>query len=189
MVSSPTKSAKTAKHKTGILGVHPLLAAVAAMALMFAGAVFGAWLNMAKREQAVVQAAKLAPPAAVAKPRTAPPSFTPPVIANMDELDTEPPAIAGPPPPPNLAEQVAKAQAAPPLADPLHAFALPFSAPANRILIAIVIDDMGLDRVHSQRAVELPGPLTLSFLTYANNLSTWAAVARDAGHEVLVDRF
>jgi hypothetical protein len=33
--------------------------------------------------------------------------------------------------------------------------------------------------------IELPGPLTLSFLTYAGDLQGWADRARAAGHEVL----
>jgi hypothetical protein len=52
-------------------------------------------------------------------------------------------------------------------------------------MVAVVIDDMGLDEVRSQKVLALPGPLTLSFLTYANDLPTWAARARTAGHEVL----
>lgn len=44
---------------------------------------------------------------------------------------------------------------------------------------------MGLHEARSQQVLELPGPLTLSFLTYANDLTTWAARARTAGHEVL----
>jgi uncharacterized protein len=51
--------------------------------------------------------------------------------------------------------------------------------------IAIVIDDMGLDDSRSQKVLALPGPLTLSFLTYVNDLDSWAARARAAGHEVL----
>jgi polysaccharide deacetylase 2 family uncharacterized protein YibQ len=54
-----------------------------------------------------------------------------------------------------------------------------------RPMVAIVIDDMGLHEARSQKVLELPGPLTLSFLTYANDLTTWAARARAAGHEVL----
>ena len=54
-----------------------------------------------------------------------------------------------------------------------------------RPMVAVVIDDMGLDEARSQKVLGLPGPLTLSFLTYANDLDTWVARARLAGHEVL----
>lgn len=51
--------------------------------------------------------------------------------------------------------------------------------------VAVVIDDMGLDEARSQKVLELPGPLTLSFLTYADDLPAWVASAHAAGHEVL----
>lgn len=52
-------------------------------------------------------------------------------------------------------------------------------------LVAVVIDDMGLNEARSREMLELRGPLTLSFLTYVNDLRTWATRARDAGHEIL----
>lgn len=53
-------------------------------------------------------------------------------------------------------------------------------------MIAIVIDDLGLNIAGTQRAVELPEPLTLSFLTYARDLAVWSHKARKAGHELLL---
>lgn len=53
-------------------------------------------------------------------------------------------------------------------------------------IIAIVIDDMGVDKKRTQRMIALPGPLTASFLPYADNLSTMTASARTRGHELLV---
>ena len=53
-------------------------------------------------------------------------------------------------------------------------------------MIAIVIDDLGLDRKRSSRMVELPGPLTLSFLTYADDLAQQTRAARQAGHELML---
>jgi hypothetical protein len=53
-------------------------------------------------------------------------------------------------------------------------------------MIAVVIDDMGLDRRRSARAVELPGPVTLSFLPYAEELPAQTRLARRRGHELLV---
>ena len=47
--------------------------------------------------------------------------------------------------------------------------------------IAVVIDDMGVDRARSLRIVDLPGPLTLSLMTYADSLEDLAARARRAG--------
>ena len=53
-------------------------------------------------------------------------------------------------------------------------------------MIAIVIDDMGLDRKRSARVVGLPAPLTLAWLPYANDLPNQTKVARAAGHELMV---
>ena len=53
-------------------------------------------------------------------------------------------------------------------------------------MIAIVIDDMGLDRKRSSRVVGLPAPLTLAWLPYANDLPHQTKVARAAGHELMV---
>jgi len=56
----------------------------------------------------------------------------------------------------------------------------------GRPMIAMVIDDMGLDRRRSARAIELPGPVTLSFLPYAEDLRAQTALAHSRGHELLV---
>lgn len=52
--------------------------------------------------------------------------------------------------------------------------------------IAVVIDDLGPDRKRSERASQLPGPLTLAWLPYAEALESQTAAARAAGHELLV---
>jgi hypothetical protein len=57
---------------------------------------------------------------------------------------------------------------------------------AGRALIAIVIDDVGLDRANAARAIGLPGPITLSFMTYAEDLPLQAEAARRNGHELML---
>ncbi len=64
--------------------------------------------------------------------------------------------------------------------------AAPFGELNARPLIAIVIDDVGLDRPHSKRAWELPGPITLSFLPYAKDLHEQARVAHALGQELML---
>lgn len=59
-------------------------------------------------------------------------------------------------------------------------------AAAGRPMIAIVIDDMGVDPRRSKTAVELPGPLTLSYLTYAKNLPEQTLAAAKNGHELML---
>ncbi len=56
----------------------------------------------------------------------------------------------------------------------------------GRAMIAVVIDDMGLDRRRSARALALPGPLTLAYLPYGSDLRRQTEAARAAGHELLV---
>ena len=58
--------------------------------------------------------------------------------------------------------------------------------PPGRVPIAIVIDDMGVDRARSERAAALQAPLTLAFLPYARGFEAQIAAARTRGHEILV---
>lgn len=55
--------------------------------------------------------------------------------------------------------------------------------------IVIVIDDMEVDRKRSKKIVALPGPLTLSYLTYAKSLYKQTRKARKAGHEIMLHRY
>ena len=57
---------------------------------------------------------------------------------------------------------------------------------SNAPLIAIVIDDMGIDKKRSAQAIDLQGPLTLSFLTYATQLQRQTEKARTKGHELML---
>jgi uncharacterized protein len=129
-------------------------------------------------EPAVPEPAPALPPAAVVEsPRSQSPA-TPP----SSELPASPPNAKPAPPP---AAEIAAA--APPEPQPLwqrNAAAAP--PPDGRPRIAIVIDDLGLDRPRTARVLELPAPLTLSFLAYAPDLARQTAAARARGHELLV---
>ncbi len=59
-------------------------------------------------------------------------------------------------------------------------------ANGDRPRVAIVIDDLGLDRARTARAIGLPAAVTLSFLAYAGDLPRQTAAARANGHELLV---
>jgi polysaccharide deacetylase 2 family uncharacterized protein YibQ len=65
-------------------------------------------------------------------------------------------------------------------------FAVPAPAAGNRPLVAVVIDDLGLDRRRTAAVIALPGPLTLSFMTYAQGLPGQAEAGRRAGDELLL---
>jgi len=110
----------------------------------------------------------------------------PEAMAPSGEAASLPPADA----PPDLAkpEQTAIAPPLPPLhGEPAwRRNALP-STPANgQPMIAIVIDDMGLDRKRSAEVMTLPGPLTLSFMTYADDLAKQTATGRAHGDEIML---
>jgi polysaccharide deacetylase 2 family uncharacterized protein YibQ len=57
---------------------------------------------------------------------------------------------------------------------------------AGRPMIAIVIDDLGIDQARTKRAIELPAPLTLAFIPYGYNLRSLAGAGHAAGHELIV---
>ncbi|RIW07353.1 divergent polysaccharide deacetylase family protein [Azospirillum brasilense] len=133
------------------------------------------------------------PPVREAEPAPAPVPAPPPQV-------TEAPApvpVPAPPPPPAMTPKPVVAMLPPPVApleppkvapgSPLwKKNALPFRAPPGKPAIAIVIDDMGVDRKRSNRAVSLPAPLTLAWLPYAHELPAQARAARAAGHELML---
>jgi len=65
-------------------------------------------------------------------------------------------------------------------------YALKMDVPANKPMIAVVIDDLGLDRKRTARTLTLPAPLTMAFIPYAKSLGKQTATARKNGHELLV---
>jgi polysaccharide deacetylase 2 family uncharacterized protein YibQ len=56
----------------------------------------------------------------------------------------------------------------------------------QRPMIAIVIDDMGVDRKKSARALMLPPPVTMSYLPYSPDIADQVAAAKKERHELLV---
>ena len=52
--------------------------------------------------------------------------------------------------------------------------------------IAVVMDDLGVDKARTRRAIALPGPLTMAWLPYATKLEAQVEAARRAGHELMV---
>lgn len=65
-----------------------------------------------------------------------------------------------------------------------NAVASPFTD--ERPIIAIVLDDLGLNRRNTAAVNDLPAPLTLAFLPYAGRLEAQTKAAHDAGHELLL---
>lgn len=75
----------------------------------------------------------------------------------------------GPPHQPEWSENAPKLDAAP-----------------GQARVIIVIDDLGVSRGYSKEVLELPGPLTLAFLPYAEGLEPLVEQGRRNGHEIIV---
>ncbi len=56
----------------------------------------------------------------------------------------------------------------------------------GRAVIALVIDDVGIDKAGARKAIALPPQITLAFMPYATNVAAEAQEALSAGHEILV---
>lgn len=203
---SPIKSGPKAKPlRSGFLAHAPLWGA--ALVLLAGGVVFGALLGGGPRTNSIaspaIAAAKL--PVAVTVATAIPHEPVMQLPPAWRDPDAARPALAPPPPPgPPLPyerivepppvpapEPAAVAALVPPQPAPLgterwRQLAAPIPAGAKPPFVAIVIDDMGLDRRNAARAIRMAGPLTLSFMSYAEDLSVQAAAARQAGHEVML---
>jgi len=115
------------------------------------------------------------------------PSAFPPAVTRND-------AVSPPERPAASAKPVEEAalRPPPPLPPPAGArpawlrYAVPAPPTGKRPLVAIVLDDLGLDRVRTAETIRLPGPLTLSFMTYASDLEGQTEAARRAGDELFL---
>lgn len=120
------------------------------------------------------------------------PSRPAPSSGPAPRREPPPEAIAPSAGPPAAAHAPARPPRAAPRTDPRSDLApwrrYAVSAPnrAGRAAVAIVIDDLGLDRPRTARTVALPGPLTLSFLPYAGELAQQTEAGRRAGHELML---
>jgi polysaccharide deacetylase 2 family uncharacterized protein YibQ len=122
-------------------------------------------------------------------PVAAPPVPPEPSLSPVPESEPEPPIAPAPAPEAAPAAEAAAASPAipAPVAAPLpawQAFAVP--AHSGKALVAVIIDDMGVDRRRSARVTALPGPLTLSYMTYAPHAAEQSAAARAQGHELMM---
>ena len=62
----------------------------------------------------------------------------------------------------------------------------PAAGDVHKPRIVLIIDDLGLNSRRSGKVVDLPAPLTLAYLPYADGLKRQTKAAREAGHELLV---
>lgn len=64
--------------------------------------------------------------------------------------------------------------------------AVPVELDDTKAKIVIVMDDLGLNKRRARQTVALPGPLTLAFMAYADDLDRQITQARAAGHELML---
>ena len=70
---------------------------------------------------------------------------------------------------------------------PWQVYARPWSGPADKGKVAVVVVDLGLDKAATEAAIaKLPPEVTLAFSPYAPSLDKWIKKARDYGHEVMM---
>jgi len=116
-----------------------------------------------------------------------------PQVASVPPPPPPPPGSAALPPSadPGLIEQTS-AGPLPRIGDdgrlPWKVYARPFDNRDTRPRIAIVVSGLGLSGAATQAAIQgLPGPITLAFQPFADNLEQWIRLSRAAGHEVLLN--
>ncbi len=76
-----------------------------------------------------------------------------------------------------------------PTQEPIPAWrrhAVQVAALGDRPAIAIVLDDLALNLPNTRKAITLPAPLSMAFMTYGYDLERLTKSAREAGHELLV---
>lgn len=106
-----------------------------------------------------------------------------PIQSTDQEIVTVPEGSSGPGAPDIAAFETS----AEPVAIPAwRRFAALAEDPGGKPMVAIVIDDVGMSKRRTQRAIELNAAVTLAFLPYADNLPEMTRRARAQGHEVMV---
>jgi len=151
-------------------GVRPVFLVAGAVALLGFGVISGVAFDLATRPEP--KPPRLAMPAK--------PSHTveKTIIKLPDDMPAESASIFDK----SSSRTVAAAQ---PLEPQRLAAAVPPPGNAGQVVVAVVIDDLGVDRARAQKMLTLPGPLTLSMMTYATDLNGLVGQARKGGHEVM----
>jgi len=108
----------------------------------------------------------------------------PPAPPPVSSVETKAPEL---PPPPQAASQ--PSPSLPPLpkgTPPWKRYALAAPATGGKPMIALIIDDMGVDKKRSEKILQLPGPLTISLMSYADDLGRLSDEARRQGDELMM---
>jgi polysaccharide deacetylase 2 family uncharacterized protein YibQ len=65
-------------------------------------------------------------------------------------------------------------------------YAVAAPASGGNPMVALIIDDVGLDRARARQVIALPGPVTVSLMSYAADAQRQADDARAHGHELMM---
>ncbi|MDR2098945.1 MAG: divergent polysaccharide deacetylase family protein [Rickettsiales bacterium] len=140
-----------------LVGVTPLAGMLFMMLILVSGITLGLLVRNASKRAAV----KKRPPVSHEEKREEPGDIAPGKVKA--------------PPPPQYGEGA-----------PFMKYALAVEGAVSGPFVAVIIDDMGVDMLRSKMVLELPGPLTVSYLTYAPNLSSQVSMAAAGGKEVML---
>src|SRR5579862_4884721 len=67
-------------------------------------------------------------------------------------------------------------------------YARPFDRNDKRPRIAVIVDGLATSATLTDSAIrDLPGSVTLAFMPYRKQVGQWISLARESGHEVLLD--
>ena len=69
---------------------------------------------------------------------------------------------------------------------PWQVYARPSNSLETRPQISIIVTRLGLSKQNTEKAIMLPGDITLAFTPYARKLSSWIDQSRANGHEVML---
>ena len=191
--TAPGRPSRGLERLSAALGAHRWLATVLGVVLLFGGSLAGGyWLAQRLDLRDTDQVARDTLEEMKKGVRPARPAEPAPRYARIEDLPELPKYTEVEPgqPRPSLEEKPRPNRVQPAAAasgsEAWRRNALPFRDLGSRPLVAVVIDDVGLDRPRSKRAWELPGPLTMSFLPYARDLREQARAARARGHELML---
>lgn len=155
--------------------------AIGASTVFMLGAVVGAWISE-EDSHPVSVAQQSATPAVKSKPESVPLPQKPRVVVQQEPAPQ--PRAVEVKPEPKQSQTVSVPQYP---ATPLwEANALKVNVEVGKPMIAIVIDDVGVAKRRSARAIRLPAPVTLSFLTYASDIIAQTDEAKARGHELML---
>jgi polysaccharide deacetylase 2 family uncharacterized protein YibQ len=190
------------RHGPAVLAALSVFTIGASLGLIFGPAGFGARApdNAVAKAETPAKRANVPPPYwPPAYRATSTPQPVPPLEPTTVELVPTPTLVAAAaptralPPRPALLPRTTPVNLPPASAMPGYgarppwlAYAVPAAANHGRPVVAIVLDDLGLDRRRSQRSAELPGPLTHSYMSYAPDLREQSEYGRRRGHELML---